>query len=246
MAMLLVFLCGQVASAITIREENEVAGDFIRMIRSHYRLIDDPVVNDYITELGQRILSAFPEQPFRYHFYVVESDVFNAFAGPGGHVFIHSGLLQALPNEESLAGIIAHEISHVHSRHISDRIERSKKIGIGTLAGVAAGILVGVAGNAQAGGALTVGALAGSQSAALAYSRDDEMQRLIKDASNWGDVPFAQSAQALGLPLWISSDFIPFQAVFAVNFAAENGQQIGESISLALTRMLRESVLNGD
>ncbi|WP_300668521.1 M48 family metallopeptidase [Desulfoluna sp.] len=177
MAILLVFLCGQVASAITIREENEVAGEFIRMIRAHYRIIDDPVVNDYIVGLGERILSAFPEQPFNYHFYVVESDVFNAFAGPGGHVFIHSGLLQALPNEEALAGIMAHEISHVYSRHISDRIERSKKIGMGTLAGVAAGILVGVAGgNPSAGGALTMGTLAGSQSAALAYSREDEMQ----------------------------------------------------------------------
>lgn len=176
-AILLVFLCGQVASAITIREENEVAGEFIRMIRAHYRIIDDPVVSDYINELGGRILSAFPEQHFRYRFYVVESEVYNAFAGPGGHVFFHSGLIQALPTEEALAGIMAHEISHVYSRHISDRIERSKKIGIGTLAGVAAGILVGVAGgNASAGGALTMGALAGSQSAALAYSREDEMQ----------------------------------------------------------------------
>ncbi len=175
-AMLLVFLSGQVASAITVREENEVAGEFIRMIRAHYPIIDDPVVNDYITGLGERILAAFPEQPFRYHFYVVQSDVYNAFAGPGGHVFMHSGLLTDLPNEEALAGIMAHEISHVHSRHISDRIDRSKKIGIGTLAGVAAGILVGVSGNAAAGGALTVGSLAGSQTAALSYSRDDEMQ----------------------------------------------------------------------
>jgi len=177
MVILLVFLCGQVASAITIREESEVAGEFIRMIRAQYRIVDDPVVNDYITEIGRRILSAFPEQHFTYQFYVVESDVFNAFAGPGGHVFFNSGLIQALPTEESLAGIMAHEISHVYSRHISDRIERSKKIGLGTLAGVAAGILVGVAGgNVAAGGALTVGSLAGSQSAALAYSREDEMQ----------------------------------------------------------------------
>jgi ABC-type dipeptide/oligopeptide/nickel transport system permease subunit len=78
------------------------------------------------------------------------------------------------------------------------------------------------------------------------HSQDEEMLRLFKDTSNWGDVPFAVSKRALGLPLWISSDFIPFQAAFAVNFSADNGQQIGESFSLALTRMLRESVLNGD
>ena len=78
------------------------------------------------------------------------------------------------------------------------------------------------------------------------YSRDEEMLRLFRDASKWGDVPFAVSERRLGLPLWISREFIPFQAVFAVNFAADDGQQIGESISLALTRMLRESVLNAD
>ena len=176
MTMLFIFFWGQMASAITIREENEVAGEFIRMIRAHYPIIDDPVVNDYIEGLGETILAVFPEPPFPYNFYVVKSDVFNAFAGPGGHVFVHSGLLQALPNEEALAGIMAHEISHVYSRHISDRIERSKKIGVGTLAGMAAGILLGMSGNTEAAGALAVGSMAGSQSAALAYSRDDEMQ----------------------------------------------------------------------
>ena len=62
------------------------------------------------------------------------------------------------------------------------------------------------------------------------YSRDEEMLRLFRDASKWGDVPFAVSERTLGLPMWISREFIPFQAVFAVNFAADDGQQIGESI----------------
>ncbi|MCG8472419.1 MAG: M48 family metalloprotease [Desulfobacterales bacterium] len=174
--LMVAFLLPQMAGAITIREENEVAVEFIKMVRARNRIIDDPVINGYITGLGQKLLKFFPEQAFPYTFYVVESDVFNAFAGPGGHVFINSGLFEALPNEESLAGIMAHEISHVHSRHISDRIDRSKKIGVGTLAGVAAGILVGVSGNAAAGGALAVGSLAGSHSAALSFSREDEMQ----------------------------------------------------------------------
>ena len=176
MVLALALFLPHTAGAITIREENEVAVEFIKMIRARNRIIEDPVVASYITHLGNRILKAFPEQPFNYTFYVVESEVYNAFAGPGGHVFINSGLFEALPNEEALAGILAHEISHVHSRHISDRIERSKKIGVGTLAGVAAGILIGVSGNAAAGGALTVGSLAGSQSAALSFSREDEMQ----------------------------------------------------------------------
>jgi predicted Zn-dependent protease len=81
-----------------------------------------------------------------------------------------------MDNEEELAGILAHEIAHVNARHISQKIERSKKIGWATLAGMAAGILIGVAGGAEAGQALTQGSQAAGASAELSYSRDNEIQ----------------------------------------------------------------------
>ena len=118
-----------------------------------------------------------PTQPFQYHFYVVKEDVYNAFAGPGAQIFIHSGLFEALENEDELAGIIAHEISHVVCRHISQQIEQSKKVGMGTLAGVAAGVLMGAAGaGGAAASAAAIGSLAAAQSIILAHSREDEMQ----------------------------------------------------------------------
>jgi predicted Zn-dependent protease len=81
-----------------------------------------------------------------------------------------------MDNEDELAGILAHEISHVTCRHISQKIERSKLINIATLAGIAAGILLGAAGGGQAAGALTMGSMAAGQSASLAYSRENEIQ----------------------------------------------------------------------
>jgi ABC-type dipeptide/oligopeptide/nickel transport system permease subunit len=78
------------------------------------------------------------------------------------------------------------------------------------------------------------------------HSRDGELMGVFQEAIEWGKVELSQSERALGQPLWISGEFVPFQSSFAVNFDAENGQQVGESISLALTRMLRESILNGD
>lgn len=162
--------------SISVKEEEELADEFLRVLRRHFKLVEDPVVVDYVNSVGKRILENMPPQPFTYHFYVVEQDVFNAFATPAGHIFVFSGLLEAMEQEEELAGILAHEIAHVQCRHISDKIERSKKVNILTMAGTIAGILLGVGGMGDVGQAVAVGSAAASQSTMLAYSRQDETQ----------------------------------------------------------------------
>jgi predicted Zn-dependent protease len=165
------------AYCMTIREEEELAREFMKAVLKNYELIDDPVLLKYVSDIGDKILAAAPPQPFAYQFHIVKNENYNAFAGPGGHIFIHSGLFEAMENEGELAGILAHEISHVVCRHLSDRLERSKKIQIATLAGMAAGILLGAKGGAEAASrALTIGSAAAGQSLSLAYSREDEMQ----------------------------------------------------------------------
>jgi len=162
------------AMAITIKEERELSKEFLELLKKQLTLIDDPVIVDYVNEVGQKILAVLPEQPFQYHFYVVKQDVYNAFATPAGHIFIYSGLLAAMEDEEELAGILAHEISHVVSRHISEKIERAKTLNTLSLAGMIAGILLGAAGAGEAGQAVMIGSAAGAQSMMLAYSRGDE------------------------------------------------------------------------
>lgn len=162
--------------AITITKEEEISQEFLKIVFSRYKLINDPHVVDYVNKIGQKIVKGLPPQPFEYSFYVVDEDEYNAFAGPGGHVFINTGLLMAMETEGELAGILGHEISHVSCRHISDRIEKSKKIGLGTLAGIAAGIFLGVGGASTAASAVTMGSIAAGQTVALKYSRENEMQ----------------------------------------------------------------------
>jgi len=162
--------------ALTVSEENEISREFMAYVYQNYQMIDDPEIVTYIQRLGDKILASYPPQPFKYRFYVIKNDVYNAFACPGAQIFIHSGLFESLESEEELAGILGHEIAHSTCRHISQNIDRSGKIGLGTLAGVAAGIFLGMYGDPAAGSALTVGAIAGSQTIALAYSRDDERQ----------------------------------------------------------------------
>jgi predicted Zn-dependent protease len=164
------------SAAITIKEEEELSREFLKVVKNAFDIIDDPLIVAYINSIGQKIVSHFPQQPFAYHFYVVKEDVYNAFATPAGHIFIYSGLIAAMENEDELAGILGHEIAHVYCRHISQKIERSKKVNMATLAGIAAGIFLGVAGAGEAAGALTMGSMAAGQSAMLAYSRQDEVQ----------------------------------------------------------------------
>ena len=170
------FVFGHNAFAITVKEERELSKEFLRVIASRYQIIDDPMITDYVNKVGQKILAAFPPQPFVYHFYVIKEDSFNAFASPAGHIFINSGLFEALDSEEELAGILGHEISHVVCRHISQRIERSKKINLATSAGMLAGILIGAGGAGAAGNALAVGSLAAGESLSLSFSRENERQ----------------------------------------------------------------------
>ncbi len=202
------------AYSITIQEEEELSREFLRVVRKQFDLIQDPFVIGYVNKIGSNILSNMPPQPFKYQFYIVKQHVYNAFATPAGHIFINSGLLAALENEEELAGILAHEIAHVVSRHISQNIDRSPKINLATLAGIAAGILIGSGGSAALGNAVMVGSMAAGQSASLAFSREDELQADqlafdYLDKAGYGSIGLLTSLQKLRSKQWFGTDQIP-------------------------------------
>jgi len=173
-------ICGlltpKTAQALTIKAENELADEFLKAVFLQYEIIKDPVINNYINKVGQKIVAKMTPQPFSYKFYMVHQDVYNAFAGPAGNIFIFSGLFEALESEDELAALLSHEIAHVSCRHISEMITQNKKTSMATMAGVVAGILVGLGGASAIGSALTIGSMAAGQSVALAYSREHEMQ----------------------------------------------------------------------
>lgn len=165
------------AAAISIKEEKRLADELIQFLARHYELIKDPMIVLYVNQVGQRLLSHMPPQPFHYHFYVVNEATYNAFAIPAGHIFVNSGLLAAMESEDQLAGILGHEIAHVTHRHISKRIGRNKKIQLATMAGIVAGIFLGAnTGDPAAMQSLTIGSAAAGQTASLSYSRQDEAQ----------------------------------------------------------------------
>ncbi len=176
----LIFTCSlitpETASALTIKEEEELSAEFLEAVFEAFDIIEDPVIHNYLNDVGQKIISVMPPQPFAYKFYAVRQDAYNAFAGPAGNIFVFSGLFSAVESEDELAALLAHEIAHVSCRHISEMMKKSKKSNMASLAGVVAGILIGLGGAATVGSALTIGSMAAGQSMALAYSREHEMQ----------------------------------------------------------------------
>ncbi|MFO7965221.1 MAG: M48 family metalloprotease [Desulfobacterales bacterium] len=164
------------ADCLSVQKEEELGREFMKVVFERYHVIEDPLITDYVEKVGRHIVSVFPNRVFNYQFYVLKEPVYNAFAAPAGHVFINSGLFEAMDSEEELAGILAHEIAHVECRHISQKIERSSKISMLTLAGLAAGIFLGAGGADTAASALTIGSMAAGQSLELSYSREDEME----------------------------------------------------------------------
>lgn len=175
-----VFFCGLImpptSFSLTVKEEEELSEEFLEAVFEAFHVIEDPVINNYLNDVGQKIISVMPPQPFAYKFYAVRQDAYNAFAGPGGNIFVFSGLFSAVESEDELAALLAHEIAHVSCRHISEMMKKSKKSNMASLAGVVAGILIGLGGAGTVGSALTIGSMAAGQSMALAYSREHEMQ----------------------------------------------------------------------
>jgi len=156
--------------AITIQQERELGEKVLQEVKNRWPMVKDPSVNEYINRLGQRILKGIEPQPFAYQFFIINTPEINAFAVPGGKVFLNSGLVLLAENEDELASVMAHEIAHVVSRHIAKRSEKVQKISLAALGAMLAGIFLG----GKAGGALATTTIAASETAFLKYSREDE------------------------------------------------------------------------
>ena len=122
--------------------------------------------------MGERILAHSDKAPFAFKFSIIRSSAINAFATPGGYVYVNQGLINLVENEGELASVLAHEIAHVNGRHIAEIVDKSQKINISTLAAVLAGAFLGGGGELTA--AVTSFSVAAATSLSLKYSREHE------------------------------------------------------------------------
>ena len=116
----------QQALPIGVEKEREIGFGIAATVAGRYGLVDDPALMRYLNLVGQAVAQQSPrygEVPF--HFAVLDTDDVNAFAAPGGYVFVTRGALDLMESEAELAGVLAHEVGHVDEKHVLDEIRRS-------------------------------------------------------------------------------------------------------------------------
>ena len=158
-------------SAFSVGDEKKVGEQLLSLVRKEFKLIDEPDIIQYINKLGNKTLEVAGSQYFDYHFFIINNKELNAFAAPSGLIFFHSGLIQSLDTENELIGVMAHEIGHVVSRHLADRVKKAGMINAATMLGMLVGIAIGGGPLSEA---IITGSAAAGQTAALSFSRHDE------------------------------------------------------------------------
>lgn len=137
--------------------------------------VDDAEINDYLNRLGSRLVAASPNPTVDCQFFAIRDNTVNAFAMFGGFIGVNTGTLLTAQSESELAGVLAHEISHVTQNHLARQIAREKQNSIATMIAMAVGVLAARS-NSQVASAAIASAQAGSIQSQLAYSRDFERE----------------------------------------------------------------------
>ena len=160
-------------SYLSTEQERRLGEAFMRHIRKTLTLVDDPEVADYIQHLGYRLVAHGGFRDQRFTFFVVNSPVINAFAGPGGHIGVNSGLILLTRSESELASVMAHEIAHVTQRHIARAVEAASRMQLPMAAALAAALILGSQ-DSQLGTAALAAAAAGSVQKQINFTRANE------------------------------------------------------------------------
>lgn len=158
-------------TACSVPEEQEVAlgTQAAGEINSELPLVQDEGVTQYVTNLGREIASATPRSDLEWRFYVVDSPQINAFALPGGFIYVNRGLIEATRSRSELAGVLGHEIGHVVQRHSVEQMGKhaGANIGVAVLCALTSACESGVGQLAiEMGGSLVL----------TRYSRRDEFE----------------------------------------------------------------------
>lgn len=171
--------CATVVNPVTGRSERTVmdeASEIAEGRKAHEQVLaeygryDNPRVQAYVNELGQRLARQSHRSQLQWTFTVLDSPQVNAFALPGGYVYVTRGIMAYLDSEADLAGVLGHEIGHVTARHGAQRATRQQTAGLGVLAATVLGAAFGVADLASQ---LSQGVAAGYLAS---YSREQELQ----------------------------------------------------------------------
>ena len=215
---------GVVASdAISLDKEMIVGDAVMRQMRGQSPVISDPVLDEYLQDVGNRLVVHADNAKFPFEFFWVNNDAINAFAFFGGHIGVHTGLMRRAENESELASVLAHEISHVTQRHIARRMQAQQRSSPLALASLIGGVLIAMA-NPEAGIAAMQAGTAASAQLQIDYTRSNE-----------------QEADRIGIAMLARAGFDPSAAASFFSTMAEEYRMVSRPPARLLTHPLTET-----
>ncbi len=155
--------------------ESALGEAFMQQLLATTELVEDPELERYLADLGARLVAASDAPGQTFHFFMVRDPSINAFAAPGGHIGVHSGLLLAAQTESELAAVLAHEIAHVTQRHLARAYDSASRMSLPTAAAILAAILIGTQ-NSEAGQAALMTVQAGNIQRQIDFTRGNERE----------------------------------------------------------------------
>jgi len=174
-------------------QEHHLGKEFFKKVRESLRVIDDPLLTDYLESLGNRLVAADGAGAGKYRFFFVDDPTINAFAGPDGYIGVFSGLVLATQSESELAAVLAHEIAHVTQRHLMRAVEDQKRSTIPTAAALVAAAILGAQVSSDAGAAAIAGVQAVATQRQINFTRENEKE-----------------ADRIGISTLAAADFDPY------------------------------------
>jgi predicted Zn-dependent protease len=169
-------LCGAGAAAagcappVSTQQEVALGADYSAQINRQLPLLNDQATLSYVNQIGSQLAAIADPRGIRYHFYVVNSDVVNAFALPGGYVYVNRGIIERADNLSEFAGVVGHEVGHVAQRHSIEQLQRAQNANLGL--NVLYGVLLGRAPS----GVEQAGIQVGGSAVFAGYTRDAERE----------------------------------------------------------------------
>jgi predicted Zn-dependent protease len=160
---------GKGVNFYSLEKEMALGKQLAEEVQRQAKVVSDPLISEYVNRIGQNLVrSSDAKVPFTFQ--VIEGDSPNAFALPGGYVFVYTALIEIASEEDELAAAMAHEIAHVAARHMTRQATRSQIVNV---AGVPVGVVLG---GGIGGAVVRQGANVGVPAAFLHFTRQDESE----------------------------------------------------------------------
>ena len=247
-------------SAMGPLQERRLGESVVRQIRAAGAYFDDPEINDYLNELGHRLVAALPGERQDFEFFAIADSSINAFALPGGYVGVNLGLILLTQSESELASVLAHEITHVTQRHMARSMVGQQRSLLYSLAALAVALAAARSGSSSASQVVSAG-VASAQALAIQsqinYTREHEFeadrigfQRL--DAAGFDDAAMATFMERLqrssrfadgSAPSYLRTHPITYERIAEAQARAwgKPYRQIADSLDFHLVRALVRS-----